>query len=91
VSIGFHEGKDVANRAKHGLSLGEAINGDWAAAFIALDDRRDYGELRWYGYLPIAGRIHVVVYTEREDTTWIISLRRANPREVKKYDELRSA
>ena len=35
------------------------------------------------------GRVHVVVYTERDDITRIISLRRANPREVSKYDELR--
>ena len=38
--------------------------------------------------LPIDGRVHVVVYTERDDVTRIISLRRANPREVAKYDEL---
>ena len=59
------------------------------AAFTALDDRRDYGQFRWYAYLPIEGRVHVAVYTEREDVTWMISLRRANPREVRKYDALR--
>ncbi|MEQ7153985.1 BrnT family toxin [Brevundimonas aurifodinae] len=91
MSIGFHAGKDTVNRAKHGLSLGDVAEGDWASAFIALDDRRDYGEVRWYAYLPIKGRVHVVIYTEREDVTWIISLRRANPREVKKYDELRNS
>ncbi|WP_371454835.1 BrnT family toxin [Brevundimonas sp. LM2] len=55
-----------------------------------MDDRRDYNEVRWYGYLPIAGRLHVVVYTERDEATRIISLRRANPREVRKYEQLRS-
>ncbi|MFN3669867.1 MAG: BrnT family toxin [Brevundimonas sp.] len=88
MTVSFDPAKDAINRAKHGLSLAEAERGDWTAAFIALDDRRDYGELRWYAYLPIDGRVHVVVYTERDDVTRIISLRRANPREVAKYDEL---
>ncbi|QFU30999.1 BrnT family toxin [Brevundimonas sp. Bb-A] len=89
MTIAFDPGKDAINRDKHGLSLADASRGDWAAAFIALDDRRDYGEFRWYAYLPIEGRVHVAVYTEREDVTWMISLRRANPREVRKYDALR--
>lgn len=90
MTIGFDPGKDAINRDKHGLSLGDVGRGDWTTAWIALDDRRDYGEVRWYAYLPIDGRVHVVVYTERGETTWIISLRRANPREVRRYDELRN-
>ncbi|GAW41441.1 hypothetical protein SH203_01847 [Brevundimonas sp. SH203] len=89
MKVGFDPGKDASNRAKHGLSLADADLGDWKAAFIALDDRRDYGEFRWYAYLPIDGRVHVAIYTERGDVTWMISLRRANAREVRKYDELR--
>ncbi|WP_426040017.1 BrnT family toxin [Brevundimonas sp. TWP2-3-4b1] len=90
MSIDFDPAKDAVNRAKHGVSLALAAAGDWTAAFIAPDDRRDYGEPRWYAYLPIDGRVHVVVYKERDDITRIISLRRANPREVRKYDELRT-
>lgn len=90
MKVAFDPGKDASNREKHGLSLAAAEDADWTAAFVALDDRRDYGELRWYAYLPIDGRVHVAVYTERGDATWMISLRRANPREVRKYDELRN-
>ena len=90
MSIDFDPEKDAINRAKHGVSLALAEAGDWTEAFIALDDRRDYGEPRWYAYLPIGGRVRVVVFTERAETTRIISLRRANPREVRKYDELRA-
>lgn len=90
MRIAFDPGKDVSNQDKHGLSLAAAQDADWTAAFIALDERRDYGEFRWYAYIPIDGRVHVAVYTERGDATWMISLRRANPREVRKYDELRN-
>lgn len=88
MTVSFDPAKDAINRAKHGLSLAQAEMGDWTAAYIAMDDRQDYGEVRWYAYLPIGGRVHVVVYTERDGITRIISLRRANPREVAKYDEL---
>ena len=88
MTLSFDPAKDESNRAKHGISLSEASRGDWTAAFVALDDRRDYGEVRWYAYLPIDGRVHVVVYTERDGNPRIISLRRANPREVAKYDQL---
>jgi len=88
VRLEFDPTKDATNREKHGVSLALAGAGDWTAAYVALDDRRDYSEVRWYAYLPIDGRIHVVVFTERDDITRVISLRRANPREVAKYDEL---
>ncbi|MGQ2991798.1 MAG: hypothetical protein ACT6RD_10435 [Brevundimonas sp.] len=47
MSIAFDPAKDAANRAKHGVMLAEAERGDWAAAYIAVDDRQDYGEIRW--------------------------------------------
>jgi len=90
VSVDFDPDKDAANRIKHGMGLALAEIGDWASAFIAPDDRRDYDEPRWYAYLPIGGRVHVCIYTEREGLTRIISLRRANPREVRKYEQLRA-
>ena len=36
-----------------------------------------------FGY--VEGRFHVCVHTVREDTIRIISVRKANDREVKKY------
>ena len=52
-----------------------------------LDDRKNYGETRMitFGYLdhlPV-----VLVWTYRGNTRRIISLRRANEREIKKYIE----
>lgn len=42
----FDSAKDAINRAKHGLSLAQAEMGDWTAAYVAVDDRQDYGEVR---------------------------------------------
>jgi uncharacterized protein len=54
------------------------------------DDRRDYGELRVRAYGKINGRLMVCVYTDRQmdgrSVRWIISLRKANQREVRRFD-----
>jgi uncharacterized DUF497 family protein len=81
----FDQQKNAANELKHGvpLSLAKAI--DWSAVWCAPDDRRDYGELREIGYAPIDGHLYCVVFTQRGDKFRVISLRRANSREVKRY------
>jgi uncharacterized DUF497 family protein len=53
----------------------------------APDDRRDYRELREIGYAQMDGQLYCVVFTQRGDMFRVISLRRANSREVKRYVE----
>ena len=49
------------------------------------DTRRDYGEERMIALCAIGQRIYCVVYVDREDVRRIISLRKANYREVMDY------
>ncbi|KAF7960286.1 hypothetical protein AWV80_35130 [Cupriavidus sp. UYMU48A] len=51
------------------------------------DSRHDYCELREIGLGFIGPRLYCVVFTQRGDTFHIISLRKANAREVKHYAE----
>jgi uncharacterized DUF497 family protein len=81
----WDEAKDAANRAKHGLGLGEAARMDWARTVPAVDARADYGEARLIAYAPIDGRLHVCVYTLRGRKRRIISLRKANKREERAH------
>ena len=46
-----------------------------------------YGENRMIGYAPIAARVYCVVFVDRDDIRRIISLRKANSREVHHYAE----
>lgn len=71
--------------AKHGLSLEWASELDWDAMMVRFDERRNYGEARMVGFAPIADRLYCVVYTDRGDQRRIISLRKANSREVLDY------
>ena len=52
---------------------------------IKLDERFDYGEERIITMGHVNNRLHVVVYTQTNDTIRIISARKANRRERKRY------
>lgn len=48
------------------------------------DDRADYGELRYISAGKLGGRIVIIVWTPRGKARRIISMRKANDREIKK-------
>jgi uncharacterized DUF497 family protein len=54
---------------------------------VSLDDRREYGELRLVALAPMAGRLWVVVFTDRPEGRRVISLRKANLREYRRYEQ----
>ncbi len=83
----FDPAKDAANQAKHGLSLAQIRLAIWPPDLAAEDNRRDYGEQRWYGFIRLDGRIHVTVFTIRGAVVRVISLRKANLREVRRYHD----
>jgi len=83
--IQFDPAKDAANRAKHGISLGEAAHLDWDTAFVWVDDRFDYGEMRMAGWGYIGLRLFHVAFVDRGDVRRIISLRKAHKREYRDY------
>ena len=87
MDISYSTGKDQNNIEKHGVSLAEAVNIDWSTALVIEDARRNYGEVRMIGYGLIADRLYCVVYTDRSQDRRIISLRKANHREVIRYGQ----
>ncbi len=74
--------KRRANRAKHGVDFAAAEAFEWEGAILAPDRRNDYGEPRFQVLGRIGARVHVLVYSPRGDALRIISLRKANAREV---------
>ena len=87
MNIEFDAAKDEANIAKHGVSLALAAEIEWTDVLCAPDSRRDYGELREIGFAVIAQRLYVVVFVQRGQMMRVISLRKANSREVKLYEQ----
>jgi uncharacterized DUF497 family protein len=87
VQIEFDPVKDAGNRAKHGVSLTMAAELDWDAALVWVDDRFAYAEFRMIALAPTTGILYYVAFVDRASVRRIISLRRANRREVKHYVE----
>lgn len=87
MDITFDSAKDKANQTKHGVSLSLAQDLEWSEVMAKPDARRDYGELREIGYGVIENRLYCVVFTQRCNTMHVISMRKANSREVKHYAE----
>ena len=85
MNISFDPAKDAANVAKHGVSLAEAAAIEWGTVWSWPDLRRLYGGPRSAGIGYIGLRLHLVVFTDRGDVRRIISLRKANAREVARY------
>jgi len=85
VQIEFDPDKDVSNRSKHGVSLALASELDWEAALVWVDDRFEYNEMRMIALAPNTEILYYVAFVDRGNVRRIISLRRANRREVKHY------
>ena len=87
MQIEFDPNKDAGNQSKHGVSLSLASELDWEAALVWVDDRFEYNETGMVALAPNTGILYCVAFVDRSEVRRIISLRRANRREVKHYVE----
>jgi len=82
-----HDPKKLAqNVAKHGVWFDIAEDFDWENAVVRVDGRNEYTETRLVAMGPIGDRLYAMVFCLRETTVRIVSLRKANRREVKEYE-----
>jgi uncharacterized protein len=85
VRFEFDPNKNQLNFDKHGLSLSLAAELDWDDALLWVDERRDYGETRVLALAPRDSILYYVAFVDRGRVRRVISLRRANRREVRRY------
>jgi uncharacterized DUF497 family protein len=85
VEFEFDPSKDEANRTKHGVSLALAEVLLAGPHLTVEDDRINYGEASGIAFGHVRERLFVCVFVDRGSTRRIISLRKANWREVKRY------
>lgn len=86
MKIDYDPNKNQANIDKHGIDFEQAHAFDWDNAIVEADSRQDYGETRFNAFGLLAGRLHVMTFTVRGDAIRVISLRKANKREVTRYE-----
>ncbi|MEY4983304.1 MAG: hypothetical protein RIR62_1570 [Pseudomonadota bacterium] len=81
----WDDGKRRANLAKHGVDFAAIDGFDWASADVEPDLRHPYGEERFAAVGYIGVRLHRVIFTRRNGRIRLISLRKANRREQRKW------
>jgi len=84
--IDFDPNKSAQNEADRGLPFTAVQRFDWEGAVFQEDTRFDYPEQRFIGLGKIGQRVHVVCFTPIEGGVRVISLRKANRREVNRYE-----
>jgi len=80
--------KNQRNIREHGIRFEDAQKIFDGPVLTEIDDSDDYGEVREISPGLFNGIVVlIVVHTDREDTTRLISARKAVPRERRRYEE----
>ena len=84
----WDEAKNRSNFVKHGLDFADAARVLTGPCVTFVDSRFDYGEVRLITLGLLAVRVVVIAHAPRgDDTTRIISMRKANRREQQIYQK----
>ncbi|WP_029349309.1 BrnT family toxin [Bosea sp. 117] len=87
MKIEFDPVKSARNREERGLAFDRVAEFDWATARLTEDVRFAYPERRFVALGFVEGRLHVVCFTPIAEGIRVISFRKANPREVRRYEQ----
>lgn len=87
MEITFDPAKSDWNIRKRGLSFERAADFEFETAVYKIDKRHDYGEDRIVALGYVDGRLHVMCFVETVTGIRVISFRRANIREVNRYEK----
>lgn len=85
MKITFDPKKNADNIRDRQLPFDYVAKLEWSSAVVVEDVRKDYGERRFRVFGHIENRLYAVVFTPREDAVHVISFRKANSREVRRY------
>ena len=88
MPYGWTPAKNASNFAKHGVAFEAMDRFDWATALVVADLRNSQTEVRLNGLGLIGDRLHHVTFTIRRTTLWVISLRKANNKEIARYEAI---
>jgi uncharacterized DUF497 family protein len=87
IKIEFDSAKSDKNSRIRRLPFERALDFDWETALYIEDTRYDYPEQRFVALGYLEERLHVLCFTPILGGIRIISFRKANLREVRRYDK----
>ncbi|MEI8571997.1 BrnT family toxin [Methylomonas sp. LW13] len=83
--IEFDPVKNARNIIERGLSFERVADFDWSSAIATEDVRQDYPERRFVAAGFLNDRLHILCFTPISGGVRVISFRKANLREARKY------
>ena len=91
MKLEFDPAKSKRNARDRGLSFDPVAEFEWESAVFSADERFDYPEARFLALGFIAGRLNAVVFTGISGGIRVISFRKASLKEVRSYDQEKTA
>lgn len=85
VRFEWDEEKRRLNLKRHGIDFRDVPQVFDYDRFLLEDDRYEYGETRWISFGLLFGGVVAVTHTETDEVIRIISVRKAEKREEKRY------
>jgi uncharacterized protein len=86
MEFDWNPAKCARNIAERGIDFADVVVGFAdPARKVVMDARKDYGEVRYNMLAKVEGRVFHITFTERGTIIWIISARKANKREQRRY------
>ena len=85
MKISFDPAKRNQTLENRGIDFADANHVFAGVTLDFEDNRKDYGETRFISMGHLQNRMVIVVWTPRGDVRHIISMRKANEREINKY------
>lgn len=87
MRISYHDEKRALTLKHRGLDFAHAAQIFEKLVLTIEDDREDYGETRYQTIGRLGRNTVMVVWTPRSDARHIISMRKCNAKERKRYNE----
>ncbi|MGL4489139.1 MAG: BrnT family toxin [Rhizobiaceae bacterium] len=87
MELEWDEAKRQDALRERGLDFADVVRFRFEQQYTIQDNRTEYGEPRFVSTGYLDGRLCVLCWTFRDDKMRIISLRKANEREQKKYQD----
>lgn len=87
VDVEFDPAKSARNAAMRGLPFERALDFDLETATIAIDRRKEYGEVRYVALGYLDDRLHVLCFVTTDRGLRVISLRKANAKEARRHEK----
>ena len=85
MTFEWDEKKRNANLQRHGLDFRDAERVFENETLLVIDDRFDYGEIRYVSFGMLDNIVVALVHTGTSESIRVVSLRRATRNEEKEY------